>query len=248
MSDFSLLLNHPDRDEIISKLVSGSSYSEIYNWLKLKYAGSDQGHLRLTKTLLKEFSESPYLTDYYGQFKKDLTQVKSWKSGQVNKLSDAILNNAPYKERLIEMADKELDWTKMLEGLIAVCFQRVEQVFDTIQQNPTSFKGDNYLLRYLAEVTSAVERLKKIDLFDADQSDSEEVTTQALEAQTAFIQEVLRKVLAQIDPDTAMLFMDAWNETAKELKPPAPLSQDQKIKEAKIIEAKFTDLDDFEED
>lgn len=240
MADFSLLLNHPDRDEIISKLISGSSPKEIYQWLKLKYPGKDQGHLRLAQKLLKEFSESPYLTDYYGKFKSDLAKVSSENDPKVRRgLAESILNNKTYQERVLEIADKELDWNKMLENMIATCMQRFEQVFDTIQNDPTKFKGDNYLLRYIDSLTSAIERLKKMQLIEDAQSLNQNITAQALEEQTAFLQEVIRDVLAEIDPDTAMLFLEKFNEKMETVKPPAPLSQDARIKETEIIEAKL---------
>ena len=247
MSDFSLLLNHPDRDEVISKLISGSSHKEIYQWLKLKYPGKDQGHLRLTQKLLKEFAESPYLTEYYGKFKSDLAKVSSSDDDKIRRgLAESILNNKTYQERMLEIANKELDWNKMVENLVAVCFQRVEQVFDTMQQDPTKFKGDNYLLRYIDSLTSAVERLKKIQLIDDAQGLNQNITAQALEEQTAFLQEVIRDVLAEIDPDTAMLFLEKFNERMEITNPPAPLTQEDKFSEVEIIEAKL--IGDSEED
>lgn len=248
MSDFSLLLNHPDRDEVISKLISGSSPKEIFQWLKLKYPGKEQGHLRLTQKLLKDFSESPYLTDYYGKFKSDLAKVSSEDDPKIRRgLAESILNNKTYAERMLQIADKEFDWMKMTENLVAVCFQRVEQVFDTMQQDPTKFKGDNYLLRYLSEVTSAVERLKKMQLADDAQSLNQNITAQALEEQTAFLQEVIRDVLAEIDPDTAMLFLEKFNEKMETVKPPVPLTQEAKIKETEIIEAKLIESSEDKE-
>lgn len=241
MADFSLLLNHPDREEIISKLVSGSSPKELYQWLKLKYPGTDQSHLRLALKLLKEFSESTYLTDYYGQFKKDLVNTNdAIKRG----VSQSIINNKTYQERLQEIADTELDWLKMVQGLIYVCNSRVEQVFDTIQKNPTSFKGDNYILRYLSEITMAVERLKKLTIIESADSLNQNITAQALEEQTAFLQEVIRSVLAKIDPDTAMLFMEEFNTALTTTKPPAPITQQDKMTKIKILEAQIIDDDD----
>ena len=36
--DFSKVLDHPDQDEIISKLMAGVTPKDINEWLKLKYA------------------------------------------------------------------------------------------------------------------------------------------------------------------------------------------------------------------
>lgn len=242
MADFSLLLQHPDREEIISKLVTGSSPKEVYQWLKLKYPGDAQNHLRLKLKTLKEFAESPLLTDYYGKFKQDLSQVTS---GQVNRgLSDSIINNKTYQERLKEIAGKELDWTKMVENLIAVCFQRVEQVFDTMQQDPSKFKGDNYLLRYLADITSAVERLKKISLIENDTQYKQAVSMQVLDNYKNALQETIKDLLAEIDPDTAFLFLDKLHDRLGNLEPPTEPSQEERLEEVKMLEAKIIDSED----
>jgi len=89
MADFSLITNHPNCEEIISKLVSGTVPKEVSRWLKLKYPNKDQKHLNLTIKLLKDFVNSQYL-DTYNQFTNDLVDTKNNKSNSYTCLSISI--------------------------------------------------------------------------------------------------------------------------------------------------------------
>ena len=51
-ADFSKILLHPDKDEIISKIMTGVSHKNIADGLKLQYPDKEQGHLRISAALL----------------------------------------------------------------------------------------------------------------------------------------------------------------------------------------------------
>jgi hypothetical protein len=235
MADFSIIANSPDCQEIISKLMSGISPKAVAQWLKLKYPNPEQSHLRITQKLLKEFADSP-MTDLYSQVKKDRAALASG-----GNISAALADNKVYRERIQETIGKEIDIVNLVKNLVTAAYQRMEQVFDVIQENPRNFKGDNYLLRYLAELTSAAERLEKIRLGTGDQLLQHNVTMEAVEAHTAVLQDTVREVLAEIDPDMAMLFMEKLNAKLSKMKAPAPLSQNERFREAQILEAKIVD-------
>ena len=233
MSDFSIIASHPQCQEIISKLMSGSSSKAVAQWLKLKYPKPEQSHLRVTQKLLKEFSNSP-LTDLYQQVQKDRSSL----AGGGN-ISSALANHKPYRERLLETVDKEVDYVNLVTNLVIMCSQRVEQVFDIIQENPRSFKGENYLIRYLTELTAAAERLEKMRIGSGDQLVQHNVTMEAVAEHSAMLQEVVREVLAEIDPDTSMLFMEKLNDRLSRMSLPPPVTQNERLKEAQILEAKI---------
>ncbi len=237
MSDFSIILNHPDSEEIISKLLSGSSSKEIYQWIKLKYPGKDQSHLRLTQKILKEFSNSPY-TDMYSQVKKDVHLAKGNKQ-----ISASLANNKVYNERIQEIAGQEIDMWNMVSNLVAICYQRVEQVFDTIQENPRNFKGDNYLLRYLAEITAAAEKLEKMRLESSGAIINHNVTMQAVEDYVALFQDIIRDILAEIDAETSMLVMERFHNKLNQMKPPTMQTQEERLKDVQVLEAKIVNSD-----
>lgn len=232
MSDFSLIASHPNCQEIISKLMSGTSPKAICQWLRLKYPQDEQAHLRIAQKLLKEFSDSP-LTDLYQQFKQD-------KSAIINggNISASLASNKVYRERIQETVGKEIDIINLITNLVTAAYQRMEQVFDIIQEDPRNFKGDNYLLRYLAELSSAAERLEKLRLGSGEQMSQYNVTMDAVDSRMALLQETVRETLAEIDQDAAMLFMDRLNSKLAFMKEPSSMTQNDRLKEAQILEAK----------
>lgn len=245
MADFSLITDHPDSKEILSKLLSGSSPKEVSQWLKIKYPDKNQAHLRLTQKLLKEFVNSQY-TDVYEQFKSDLAEVSKEDKDMHNTVSSALLNNQTYRERLQAIADKEFNILNVLDNLTVVTQQRLEQVFDRIQEEPGKFKGDHILLKYITTMFDITEKLEKIRFGAPDQILQNNVTLQAMEEYTALLQDVIRETLAEIDPDIAMLFMDKLYNRLSDLKPPTPMTQDKRYQEAQVLNERI--LGDDEED
>jgi hypothetical protein len=242
VSDFGLILDHPDNEEIVSKLLTGTSPKEVGQWLKLKYPKKNQSHLRLTIKLLKEFSESEY-TDCHKQFSKDLMLHKS--GGKIDKrVYESLLDNRSYRERLSEVADTELDIGKMLTSLVTVCQNRAEQVFDIIQEDPHNFSGDSVLIKYMNELINMAEKFDKLVNRAPDQIIQHNVTIQTVEAITVMFQDAIRETLAQVDPERSSLFMEIFSQKMAELKPPEELPQEERLKEAKVLQEKVLDTSD----
>ena len=55
MSKYSKIIDHPEKDKIISRLISGDTPKSISDYLQIKYNGPDEAHLRLAQSLLKDF-------------------------------------------------------------------------------------------------------------------------------------------------------------------------------------------------
>ena len=88
--DFSKILEHPDCDEIISKLTHGVQPKDIGDWLKIKYSEKNQNHLRLSVKLLKDFLESNL--DLYKDIKQDILAAKHGQKIQT-KVAASLKNN-----------------------------------------------------------------------------------------------------------------------------------------------------------
>jgi hypothetical protein len=247
MADFSLITDHPDSKDILSKLLSGSTPKEVAQWLKIKYPGKDQSHLRLTQKLLKEFNNSQY-TNVYDQFKSDIVQVSQKDKDNDKVLSASLLNNKTYRDRLQEIADKEFNILRVLDNLVVVTHDRLEQVFDRIQEQPGSFDGDRTLLNYINTMFEIADKLEKIRLSAPETIMQQNVTMQAVEEYMAIYQEAIRETLAEIDPDTAMLFMDKLYNKLNELKPPTPMTQEERIQEATVLHERVIGDEDDTED
>ena len=154
MVDFSKLQSHPNKEEILNKLVNGTKPKDISDWLKLKYPDKEQGHLRVSASMLKEFLNSNL--DLYNTLKIDIVDTKQGLQ-QNKKIAESLLNNKTYRQRLNELADNEIDIKRVISEIVFLIRERIEQYFDKIQDNPESLKGDYGLIKWFEVLLNAVE-------------------------------------------------------------------------------------------
>lgn len=235
VADFSKILSHPDKDEIISKLVTGIKPKDVSDWLKLKYTDKEQGHLRVSSKILQEFVENNL--DLYNVLQNDISGVKQDKK----EISDSLKNNKTYQERIVEIADKELDIKRLLIETGHIIRQRVEQVFDKIQENPQNFKPDYTLIKWLETLLSFTDKYQKIVNEAPDTVVQHNVNIQIVEQHTIMLQDAIRETMAEVDSDMAFNFLEKLNAKMSLLQCPQHqvMSQDKKLLEAQIISSKI---------
>ena len=237
MMDFSKILEHPDKEEVISKLIAGISPKDIAEWLELKYSTKEQYPLRLSQKLLKSFIDSNL--DLYKQIKEDVKLVKEGKAP--NKvLSKSLINNKTYQERINSYIDQEVDIKKLMRDLIFLIRDRFEQVFDRIQEDPSNIRQDHNLIRYFETLSNYIDRYDKIINGSPDQVIQHNITVQRVEEHTFALQEAIREVMTEIEPEMAFIFMEKLNAKLVKLKPEKIelLSQEKRFKEAQILSQK----------
>lgn len=225
MADFSKLLDHPEHQKIIDKLLSGETPKEVSQYLKLKYDKPDENHLRLSASLLSEF-QSKWMDA--GDFISNL--VKDEKSGKLDKqIAKSLLNNESWKERIEKLADDEIDIKKKIVQLNHVLEARAEQIFDKIQENPGSTKLDYVLTKYFELYMNLIEKIDKIVNGTPDQRIEHTYTVQMVEDHSIAFQEAIKRVLQRLDPEMTSIFMDTLYEEMEKMRP-APTLTKQSIK------------------
>lgn len=231
--NFSGILTHPEKDFIISELVSGKTPKEINQYLKVKYTKPEQKHLVLSANILKEFIDKHI--NIYNQLEKDLQDQQS---GQLNtKVPASLLSNKTYQERLVELAGQEIDVIKSLERIVIMLEQRLEQVFDKMQINPSDTGNDDYILIKIHDsLMSAVEKYDKYKNNRPDMVVQHNVSVQMVENYTMVLQEAIRETLMQLDPDTASRFMDIFSDKLNKLK--LPTSEDKSDVKIRLSDVK----------
>lgn len=237
MIDFSKILEHPDKEEIISKLIAGISPKDIAEWLELKYSEKDQYSLRISQKILSSFINNNL--DLYKQIKEDVKAVKEGKAPN-KALSKSLINNRTYQERINSYIDQEIDIKKMMKDLILLIRDRFEQVFDRIQEDPSNIRQDHNLIRYFEILSNYVDRYDKIVNGSPDQVIQHNVTVQKVEEHTFALQEAIREVMSEIEPEMAFIFMEKLNSKLLKLKPEKieNISQEKRFKEVQILSQK----------
>lgn len=236
MPDFSVITDHPDYQEIVSKIVIGVSTKDISNWLKVKYPDAEQKHLQLSQKILQDFSDKH--VDLEATLRRDVLAIKANETTDL-KIANSLLNNKTYRERITQLADEKIDIKRKLQEMVIIGMERMEQVFDRIQENPTNMKQDYVLLKWFEQMVNLYEKVDKIVNNAPDQVIQHNITIQTVEQHTAVLQEAVRKTLLHMDPEMASLFIDLLNKELSMLKAPQPeepMTLQKSLVEAEVIQ------------
>lgn len=233
------ILEHPDKDEIISKLVIAVPAKDIHEWLSSKYTSTSEAKFVISEKSIKAFQDN-YL-DIYSMIQEDI--IKSKQALATNTEQDlqlSVQNNATYKNRMLELANSEIDVRKMVANLCVNIELRVGQIFDAIQENPRDIntKIDRVLIDYAETLGNILEKYYKFTENPADQVIQHNVTLQVVDQHISVFHDVIKEVLSQMDLETSLYFMEVFNEKMAKLKAPdkeAPMTPEMKMAEAKLL-------------
>jgi len=232
------ILDHPDRDEIISKLVIGISPKDIHEWLEAKYTNVSEAKFVIAEKSIKSFQDS-YL-DIYNLIQEDLSKTKSAiASNTQDQLDLAVKENPAYKNIMMQTATHQLDVRKMISQLCVAIETRLSQVFDEIQQDPRNINTriDRLLIEYADTLGNILEKYYKFTEAPADQVIQHNVTLQVVDQHISVFHDVIKEILAQMDLETSMYFMEIFNQKMSKLKAPdknAP-NIDAQLAEVKLL-------------
>ena len=233
------ILDHPDKDEVIAKLVLDYSAKDIHDWLANKYTNVSETKFVIAEKSIKTFKDN-YL-DVYNMIQEDIVKTKqAVATSTEDQLELAIKNNPTYKGKMLELAGKEIDIREMVRNLCVAIETRLGQVFDEIQENPRDINTriDRVLIEYGELLGGLLEKYYKFTESPADISIQHNVTLQVVDQHISVFHDVIREILSQLDLESSMLFMELFNEKMAKLKPPTPdqvPNTDVKLAEAKLL-------------
>jgi hypothetical protein len=233
------ILEHPDKDEIIAKLVLDYPSKDIHDWLAAKYTNVSEVKFVVAEKSIKVFKEN-YL-DVYSMIREDMLKTKeALATSTEDQLILSVKDNPTYKKMMVGLAGKEVDIRSMVANLIIAIETRLGQVFDEIQEDPRNINSriDRVLIEYGELLGGLLEKYYKFTESPADLVIQHNVTLQAVDQHISVFHDVIRDVLSQLDLESSMLFMELFNEKMAKLKPPAPepaFNTDMKLAEAKIL-------------
>lgn len=232
--------NHPDRDEVISKLLIGIPTKDIHEWLDSKYSAVSERKFVIAEKALDKFKDD-YL-DIYTMVQQDLAITKmAMKSGTDIELN--VANLPTYQNILIETASKELDIRETVRKLCIAIETRLAQVFDQIQEDPRNIntKVDRLMIDYMELFGNILEKYYKFTEEPQQVSVNHNVTLQVVDQHITVFHDVVKEILSQMDLESSLYFMEIFKQKMSVLQLPekdAPIkSTDPKIRlaEAEIL-------------
>jgi hypothetical protein len=184
--DFSSILNHPKRNEIVSKILSGVSAKDISNWLKLQFQQENESHLR---------------------FNSELALAQSGDEKAISSLK----NNKTWKERVDKLLDDKIDIKDRLNKMEKLVYDRMEQIFDGIQENPGTVKLDHVLVKYFDHYLKLLDTYNKSINLAPDMIIQHNHTVDYIDRRANALQDAVYETLAEMDQEFSNKFLDKLN-------------------------------------
>lgn len=228
-------LKHPDKDEIIGKLLAGISSADIAEWLRAKYNPLTEKTFIFSEKYITSFKDE-YL-DFYTAMRQDLEKTKSNITAS-QQLQTEIQGTSAYHTALEKYADKEVDIKSIIKKLVVNAELRLSQMFDLMQEDTYNFKPDRTLIEWFNTLTNILEKYDTILNGSPDQINIQNnINIQVVDDHINVIFNIIKEILTKLDYDTSLLFIDMYNEEIKKIKstPHTQLPVETRLKEATML-------------
>lgn len=228
------ILKHPDKDEIISRLLMNEKYKDVSSWLKNKYSAITNNDFVFSEKDLKTFHEN-YL-DIYNELQKDYTIAKN----NPIDFSNKIKKTSAYKQKMLELASKELDIKEMITNMVVAIECRTEQLFNKMQEDPDDTKLDKTLLEWFDKLGVILEKYHKLVISPEETMSvtNNIMNVSVLSQHINVFHDVIKEVVEKFDVETSLQFIDLFNSKLNALsnKDIVTLNKtDERFEEAKLL-------------
>lgn len=244
----SKILNHPDREEIIQKLVAGFSPNKVNEWLNKKYSTEEDKHNRITVKTISDF-RTRYLNlnrEAVRILKKERQKKNMGLPHNANagsflektdetqeeyelRVKETLLQSPTYREKLKEITEATLDGPRLIKELVSLIQSRLEVYFNAIASGTTvgdTLKADKQFAEYVSLMKDLVKDAKKIDDDYNNQPEAGQVDLNVVHEQVGMIRDTVKDLLNELAPDLALEFMDRLNKRMTNLKYEPPRAPD----------------------
>ena len=211
----SKVLNHPDKEKIIEKLLEGESVKEVELWLEKKYPRSKRLHISYM-TLQKFRSEN---LDLKGEVLEDIKNKKAEVDKKTQEVETRMIiqSTNAYKEKIDEIASSELDVTRRLLEMDKLINSRIEHYYNLLESGNGSVKEDKVFLEYINTMKSLMQDWKKYIEGFADQRVDHNININVINEHARVLKESILEVLREMDPKLISVFVNKLNFKMKQI-------------------------------
>ncbi len=258
----SKILNHPDREELIQKLVAGTSPNNIRLWLIEKYP--DDKEMQLAVSSISDFRKNYLNLDREAmrllkreQQKKYANLPHNPNAGSFLELPDesekehylrvknTLLSSPTYQEKLKEITTAHLDAPRLMKELHLLLQSRIEVYYNEIASATTvgdTLKADKMFAEYVRLATDVLKDSKKV--WDDYNSEPDEGTIDLniVHEMIGVVRDTVKESMNDFAPELALEFMDRLNARLSTLKYHIPKSPESILNKVGEINKKIRDI------
>jgi hypothetical protein len=199
------VLNHPDKEDLIRKLLEGDSVKSVEAWLKKKYPRTRRLHVSYM-TLQKFRKENLNLKgNLLDDIKNKRLEVDQEAIKAETKL--VISSSSAYQQKIDEIATSELDVAKRLLEMDKVIGSRIEHYYNLLETGGGSIREDKVFIEYINTMKSLMQDWKKYVEGMADTRIDHNVNINVVNDQARILKEAVLSVLQDISPELVGVFV-----------------------------------------
>jgi cysteinyl-tRNA synthetase len=230
------ILRHPDKEDIIKKLLDGESVKTIESWLKDKYPKRDSLHVSYV-TLQKFRKEHLNL---HGDILESIknARIDSEKDASAAEAKVILAQSDSYQKKINEIADTELDVTRKLKEMDALVTSRLEFYYNALASNNGDIKHDKVFLEYLNMYKGILQDWKKYIEGVADKTIEHNININVVNKQVNILKGVVFEVLQDLDPTLIPLFVEKVNQKMLKME-----YDSEEYRQLGVMDAEFTETD-----
>lgn len=237
MAGVKKLLSHPDKEEILSKLILNIDPRDIHDHLNIKYVNEPK--LVISVSTLKSFRDNHL--DVYNMLQEDLQKTRNaLATNTEDDLELSVRDNSTYKTRMKELANNELDVRKMIVRMATNLEDRFAIIFDQIMEDPRNINTriDRLMLEYAEVLGNLLDKYFRFTEAPSNIGIQNNVSIQVIDSHVSIIQDSIKECLELMDLDSGNAFMNILTEKMNKLKAPSAepsLNTDAKLAEVKLL-------------
>jgi len=200
------ILNHPDKEDLIHKLLEGDSVKSIEAWIKKKYPRTRRLHVSYM-TLQKFRKEN---LNIKGELLDDIKnkRIEIDKEAIEAETKMVLNNSSAYQKKIEEIATTELDVAKRLLEMDKIIGARIEHYYNVLETGGGSIKEDKVFIEYINTMKSLMQDWKKYIEGVADHKIDHNININIVNEQAQALKEVVLDILQELSPELVGVFVN----------------------------------------
>lgn len=208
------VLQHPDKEIIISKLIEGESLRDVEAWLKNKYPRKKRLHI--SYMTLQKFRQEHLNIE--GEVLEDIKNKRNDKIREEAIAEQKMIVNSSnaYQDKINQVVSNEIDVSKRLLEMDALITSRMEFYYNMLQEGG-GVKEDKVFLEYVSMMKGLMQDWKKYIEGFADKKVDHNININVAFDQVNVLKSVIYEVLEEIDPGLINVFINKLDTKMREL-------------------------------
>ncbi len=202
------VFKHPEKEEIIKKLLNGESVKNIEAWLRNKHP--KKRGLWISYATLQKFRK-----DHLHLEGEVLENIKAARRDQDQNSKElearAIISaSSAYQQKLNEIVSNELDANRKILEMMTLVSSRLEYYFNMLQSGG-SIREDKMFIELLNTQRGLVQDWKKYVDGVADKKIEHNINLNVVNEQVTVLKNIVFEILQQMDPRLVPIFIEKIN-------------------------------------